>query len=113
MSFATPEINGSCTVEYSADIVRVNLDLSSVHEVNSTLGFGGHHFSELNIQQAGINEQSSTTVSGNKIRITNSGRNHYSFQFDQRKFNSEVVELEILKSDSLLFQRSVQLTKKE
>jgi len=107
MSFATPEINGTCTVEYSTDIVRVHLDLSSVHEVNSTLGFGGYHFSELNIQQAGINEQSSTTVSGNKIRITNNGRNQYSFQFDHKKFKSEIVELEIVKSDSLLFQKSV------
>ena len=112
MSFSSHEINGSCTVEYSADIVRINLDLSSVREVNSTLGFGGYHLSELNIQQAGINEQSSTTVSGNKIRITNSGRNHYSFQMDQRKSKSDIVELEILQSDSLLFQKSVQLFRK-
>ena len=100
-----------CNVRYTADIVEIDLNLSSSQAVNTILEFDNKNFTVLNIRNVNVNKQSTLFTAVNYVHINNTGDNKYIIQLSNSNKLSNDIAFKIMQDGQPLYQNKITINK--
>jgi hypothetical protein len=98
-------------VRYSAKIVEIRVDLSSLYSVKATVEFDFNNFEVLNVRNVSVNDQSSAVSAANYIQMINTGDNKFIIQLYNKNSLSHNIRFAIFQNDIPVYQNSVTVNK--
>ncbi len=111
LQYESPLAKAVCNVRYSAKVVELRIELSSLYPVKSTLEFDFNNFEVLNVQNVQVNDQSTAMAAANFVQINNVGDNKFIVQLYNKNSLPHQIDFKIYQYDSPIYQNSVQVNK--
>jgi hypothetical protein len=111
LQYDSPLARAICNIRYSARMVEIRLDLSSLYPVKSTLEFESNSFQVINIQNINVNSQTTTMAASNFVQINNTGDNKFIIQLLNKNKLPHDIEFKIYQNDTPIYQNSAKVNK--
>jgi hypothetical protein len=104
-------VQGSVSTKHGRGLVSVELVLQSQQEVETVMHFDPHSLSFVGFQQLD-NAANNIDIGGDAVRVRSTGDNKCLFFFNEKAQSVRPVDLKILSSGSLLYQKALSTRKK-
>jgi len=104
-------VQGSVLTKHGRGLVLVELALQSQQEVETVMQFDPHSLSFIGLQQLD-NTANNIDIGGDAVRVRSTGDNKCLFFFNERAQSHRPMDLKILSSGSLLYERALSTRKK-
>ena len=111
LQYTSPLTKAVCKVRCSARIVEIQVNLSSLYPVKSTIEFDLNNFEILNIMQISVNDQSTTMATANFVQINSIGDNKYIIHLNNKNNLPHHIDFKVYQNDALIYQNSVKVNK--
>jgi hypothetical protein len=99
-------VQGSVSTKHGKGLVSVELALQSQQEVETVLQFDPHSLTLVGLQQLDYTGNP-IDIGGNAVHVWNIGDNKYLFFFNEKAQSPKPVDLKILSSGSLVYEKAL------
>jgi hypothetical protein len=109
--FQGPESTATCDVIYTDSIIEMYVDLYSSSPIKSLLIFNREDFELLNIENNGLNDQFTFSVSPKYLQLNSQGENRLIVQLYNKNHQAHFINFRIYQKELPLYQNSITLNK--
>ena len=111
LHYDSPLVKAACKVRYSAKIVEISVDLTSLYPVKSLVEFDVNNLNILNIRHVSVNDQSTIMAAANFVQFNSVGDNKFIILLSNRNMLPHQIDFAISQNDLLIYQNSVSINK--
>ena len=104
-------VHGTITTRYARGLVSVEVDLQSQQEIETVFQFDPRALSFIGLQQLD-NTSGGINIGENSLRLKNNGDRKYLFFFTDRAQSLTSVDLKILSSGTVLYEKALSTRRK-